>query len=68
VVVDLLGGRERRLLADAGWAWLERTGHLTVPQLGIDHNIDPVLSAELVSPDLWERPRVLAVALALLRA
>lgn len=67
LVVDLLGGRERRLLADAGWSWFERTGHLTIPQLDIDRKIDPVLNAELVSPDLWERPRVMAVALALLR-
>lgn len=67
LVVDLLGGRERRLLADAGWSWFERTGHLTIPQLDIDRKVDPVLSAEMVSPDLWERPRVMAVALALLR-
>ena len=67
LVVDLLGGRERRLLADAGWSWFERTGHLTIPQLDIDGKIDPVLHAEMVSPDLWERPRVMAVALALLR-
>lgn len=67
LVVDLVGGRERRLLANAGWSWLERTGHLTIPQLGIDRKIDPVLSTELVSPDLWERPRTMAVALTLLR-
>ena len=67
LVVDLIGGRERRLLADAGWSWLEQTGHLTIPQLDIDRKIDSLLSAELVSPDLWERPRTLAVALAVLR-
>ncbi len=54
LVVDLIGGRERRLLADAGWSWLEQTGHLTIPQLDIDRRIDSLLSAELSAR--W-RPR-----------
>ena len=52
LVVDLIRSRERRLLADAGWSWFERTGQLTIPPLAIDRKVDPVLSAEMVSPDL----------------
>lgn len=57
----------RRLLADAGWGWLDRTGHLNLPPLGLDQRIEKTLGPDPLLPDLWQRPRTPAAALALLR-
>ena len=57
----------RQILTAAGWGWLERSGHLHLPAADISQPIDGLLGAAPQVPDPWRRPRVVAVALALLR-
>jgi DNA-binding transcriptional ArsR family regulator len=69
VVADRLGSSQRRLLVQAGWGWLDRSGHVRLREGGIavDREIESLLGPDPTPPDPLGRPSGLAVALTLLR-
>jgi hypothetical protein len=68
VVADRLGPAQRRLLEEAGWGWLDRSGHLRLRagSLFLDRPVDSLLGPVPTPPDPLGKPSGLAVAAALL--
>lgn len=69
LVADRLGRSQRQLLDEAGWGWLDRSGHLrlVVGGVAIDRDIESLLGPDPTPPDPLGRPSGLSVALTLLR-
>lgn len=68
LVADRLDPLTRRALEDAGWGWLDRSGHLRVMagSVQIDRTIESLTGPEPTPPAPLARPTGLAVALELL--
>jgi DNA-binding transcriptional ArsR family regulator len=57
----------REILAETEAGWLDRSGHLRLPALGVDQRIQPLAAPVPPVADLWQRPSVVGVAFALLQ-
>lgn len=70
VVADRLGPRQRRLLEDAGWGWLDRRGSLRVQgrTVRLERDVDDLTGPEPEREDPLARPADRAVVLRLLAA
>lgn len=68
LVADQLDPGARKALKDAGWGWLDRTGHirLMAGSVQIDRAVPGLLGPDPSPPDPLGRPTGLAVALELL--
>ena len=68
LVADQLDPGARKVLKDAGWGWLDRTGHIRIMAgaVQIDRAIPSLLGPDTSLPDPLGRPTGLAVALELL--
>lgn len=69
LVADQLDPGTRKALKDAGWGWLERTGHLRLiaGPVQIDRPVPSLVGPDPAPPRPLARPSGLAVALELLR-
>lgn len=69
LVADLIGKEQRRVLAENGWGWLDRSGHvrLVVGGVFIDRDIDSLLGPETTVLDPLVRASAVSVAFLLLR-
>lgn len=68
LVADQLDPGVRKALKDAGWGWLDRSGHLRISAgaVQIDRPIPSLVGPEIGPPDPLGRPTGLAVAVELL--
>jgi hypothetical protein len=70
LVVDQLDPGARKALKDAGWGWLDRTGHLRIMAgpVQIDRRVPSLVGPDPQPPEPLRRSTGLAVALELLRS
>lgn len=67
LVTSRLAPAHREALAAAGAGWLDRRGQVSVPPLGIEAEVAPMVAPPFARDDVWQRGGVIAVALALLQ-
>jgi hypothetical protein len=67
LVTSHLCPAHREALVAAGAGWLDRRGQVSVPPLGIEADVAPMVAPPSARDEVWQRRGVVAVTLALLQ-